>query len=146
MIQRGRSTCKSPGDNGLVDNAIAVGSQWGALPADNLNFMELVNTGQPLDLKTRVYREDYPFSIWGRQWEEGMKSDYLGNYLFGYVGKGYLESSDAYLKVGAGMAQGWSDKNPLKYLENIINGNYGDNPGDAKMIQDGINDYKESYK
>ena len=74
--------------------------------------MELVNTGQPLDLKTRVYREDYPFSIWGRQWEEGMKSDYLGNYLFGYVGKGYLESSDAYLKVGAGMAQGWSDKNP----------------------------------
>ena len=53
-----------------------------------------------------------------------MKSDYLGNYLFGYVGKGYLESSDAYLKVGAGVAQGWSDKNPLKYLENIINGNY----------------------
>lgn len=75
-----------------------------------------------------------------------MKSDYLGNYLFGYVGKGYLESSDAYLKVGAGVTQGWSDKNPLKYLENIINGNYGDNPGDAKMIQDGINDYKESYK
>ena len=146
LIQRGRSTWKSPGDNGLVDNAIAVGSQWGALPADNLNFMELVNTGQPLDLKTRVYREDYPFSIWGRQWEEGMKSDYLGNYLFGYVGKGYLESSDAYLKVGAGMAQGWSDKNPLKYLENIINGNYGDNPGDAKTIQDGINDYKESNK
>ena len=146
LIQRGRSTWKSPGDNGLVDNAIAVGSQWGALPADNLNFMELVNTGQPLDLKTRVYREDYPFSIWGRQWEEGMKSDYLGNYLFGYVGKGYLESSDAYLKVGAGMAQGWSDKNPLKYLENIINGNYGDNPGDAKTIQEGINDYKESNK
>ena len=146
LIQRGRSTWKSPGDNGLVDNAIAVGSQWGALPADNLNFMELVNTGQPLDLKTRVYREDYPFSTWGRQWEEGMKSDYLGNYLFGYVGKGYLESSDAYLKVGAGMAQGWSDKNPLKYLENIINGNYGDNPGDAKTIQDGINDYKESNK
>ena len=67
LIQRGRSTWKSPGDNGLVDNAIAVGSQWGALPADNLNFMELVNTGQPLDLKTRVYREDYPFSIWSRQ-------------------------------------------------------------------------------
>ena len=146
LIQRGRSTWKSPGDNGLVDNAIAVGSQWGALPADNLNFMELVNTGQPLDLKTRVYREDYPFSIWSRQWEEGMESDYLGNYLFGYVGKGYLESSDTYLKVGAGIAQGWSDKNPLKYLENIINGNYGDNPGDAKTIQDGINDYKESNK
>lgn len=44
------------------------------------------------------------------------------------------------------LVQGWSDKNPLKYLENIINGNDGDNPGDAKTIQDGINEYKESYK
>ena len=50
------------------------------------------------------------------------------------------------MKVGAGVAQGWSDKNPLKYLENVINGNYGDNPGDAKTIQDGINDYRENYK
>ena len=106
----------------------------------------MVNSNKPLDLKNRTYREDYPFSLWGRQSKQGMKSDYLGNYLFGYVGKGYLESSDAYLKVGAGVAQGWSDKNPLKYLENIINGNYGDNPGDAKTIQDGINDYKESNK
>ena len=96
----------------------------------------MVNSNKPLDLKNRTYREEYPFSLWGRKWKQGMKSDYLGNYLFGYVGKGYLESSDAYLKVGAGVTQGWSDKNPLKYLENIINGNYGDNPGDAKMIQD----------
>lgn len=44
------------------------------------------------------------------------------------------------------LAKKLSDKNPLKYLENIINGNDGDNPGDTKMIQDGINDYKESYK
>ncbi|KXT68668.1 hypothetical protein [Streptococcus cristatus] len=59
----------------------------------------------------------------------------MGNYLFGYVGKGYLESSDTYLKVGAGMAQGWSDKNPLKYLENVINGNYGDNPGVLRQFK-----------
>ena len=142
LIQKGRSIWKSPGDNGRVNNSIAIGNEIG----DNGTFIDLVNSNKPLDLKNRTYREDYPFSLWGRQWKQGMKSDYLGNYLFGYVGKGYLESSDAYLKVGAGVAQGWSDKNPLKYLENIINGNYGDNPGDAKTIQDGINDYKESNK
>ena len=106
----------------------------------------MVNSNKPLDLKNRTYREDYPFSLWRRQWKQGIKSDYLGNYLFVYFGKGYLESSDAYLRFVAGVAQGLSDKNNLKYLETIINGNYGDNPGDAKMIQDGINDYKESYK
>ena len=142
LIQRGRSIWKSPGDNGRIDNSIAIGNKIG----DNGTFIDLVNSNKPLDLKSRVYREDYPFSIWGRQWEEGMESDYLGNYLFGYVGKGYLESSDEYLKIGAGAAQGLSDKDAIKYINNVINGNYGDNPGDAKMIQDGINDYKESYK
>ena len=152
LIQRGRSTWKSPGDNGLVDNAIAVGSQWGALPADNFNFMELVNTGQPLDLKTRVYREDYPFSVWGRQWEERMESDYMGNYLFGYVGKGYLESSDDYLKYGAGKAQQFSDYlkfdkyfvvgADIKYDLSLLQGQYGDNFGDAAAIQDGADAYK----
>ena len=142
LIQRGRSIWKSPGDNGRIDNSIAIGNKIG----DNGTFIDLVNSNKPLDLKNRVYREDYPFSIWGRQWEEGMESDYLGNYLFGYVGKGYLESSDEYLKIGAGVAQGLSDKDAIKYINNAINGNYGDNPGDAKMIQDGINDYKESYK
>ena len=142
LIQRGRSIWKSPGDNGGIDNSIALGNKIG----DNGTFIDLVNSNKPLDLKNRVYREDYPFSIWGRQWEEGMESDYLGNYLFGYVGKGYLESSDEYLKIGAGAAQGLSDKDAIKYINNVINGNYGDNPGDAKMIQDGINDYKEGYK
>ena len=142
LIQRGRSIWKSPGDNGRIDSSIAIGNKIG----DNGTFIDLVNSNKPLDLKNRVYREDYPFSIWGRQWEEGIESDYLGNYLFGYVGKGYLESSDEYLKIGAGAAQGLSDKDAIKYINNVINGNYGDNPGDAKMIQDGINDYKESYK
>lgn len=142
LIQRGRSIWKSLGDNGRIDSSIAIGNKIG----DNGTFIDLVNSNKSLDLKNRVYREDYPFSIWGRQWEEGMESDYLGNYLFGYVGKGYLESSDEYLKIGAGAAQGLSDKDAIKYINNVINGNYGDNPGDAKMIQDGINDYKESYK
>lgn len=57
LIQKGRSTWKSPGDNGTVDNSISVGVELG----DTANFIELVNTKKPLDLKNRVYREDYPF-------------------------------------------------------------------------------------
>jgi hypothetical protein len=33
----------------------------------------------------------------------------VGNYLYGYVGKGYLQSSDTYLKSAAGVAQVGSD-------------------------------------
>lgn len=105
LIQKGRSAWKSPGDNGTVDNSISVGVEIG----DTSTFIELVNTKKPLDLKNRVYREDYPFSIWGRQWEKGMESDYLGNYLFGYVGKGYLGWGDDLIKLGAGKAQHISD-------------------------------------
>ena len=152
LIQKGRETWKSPGDNGVTDTSVLIGTKLG----DNTTFIDLVNTKQPLDLKNRVYREDYPFSVWGRQWEEGMKSDYMGNYLFGYVGKGYLESSDDYLKYGAGAAQFVSDKfstvekfgteAQVKYIMSIANGQYGDNPGDAQDIQDGMDDYKEIHK
>ena len=142
LVRKGREIWKSPGDNGLVNNSAAVGLKIG----DNFTFIDLVNTKKPLDLKSRIYRDDYPFSVWGRQWEEGMESDYMGNYLFGYVGKGYLESSDDYLKIGAGAAQGVSDKDAIKYINNVINGNYGDNPGDAQDIQDGMDDYKEIHK
>ena len=75
-----------------------------------------------------------------------MSFDYLDNYLFGYVGVGYLSMSDQSLKAGAGVAQLASDKDVLKYLENLSNNNFGDNAGDAKSIQDGINAYKESTK
>ena len=149
LIQKGRSSWKSPGDNGAVDNAISVGVESG----DTATFIELVNTKKPLDLKNRVYREDYPFSIWGRQWEEGMKSDYLGNYLFGYVGKGYLGWGDELIKLGAGKAQHISDflkfdkyyfvGADLKYDISLLMGQYGDNEGDAAAIQDGMDDYKK---
>ena len=142
LVRKGREIWKSPGDNGLVNNSAAVGLKIG----DNFTFIDLVNTKKPLDLKSRIYRDDYPFSVWGRQWEEGMESDYMGNYLFGYVGKGYLESSDDYLKIGAGAAQGVSDKDAIKYINNVINGNYGDNLGDAQDIQDGMDDYEEIHK
>lgn len=39
-----------------------------------------------------------------------------------------------------------SDKDAIKYINNVINGNYGDNPGDAQDIQDGMDDYKEIHK
>ena len=120
---------------------------------DTATFIELVNTKKPLDLKNRVYREDYPFSIWGRQWEEGMKSDYLGNYLFGYVGKGYLGWGDELIKLGAGKAQHISDflkvdkyyfvGADIKYDVSLLMGQYGDNEGDAEAIQDGMDDYKK---
>lgn len=149
LIQKGRSSWKSPGDNGAVDNAISVGVELG----DTATFIELVNTKKPLDLKNRVYREDYPFSIWGRQWEEGMKSDYLGNYLFGYVGKGYLGWGDELIKLGEGKAQHISDflkfdkyyfvGADLKYDISLLMGQYGDNEGDAAAIQDGMDDYKK---
>lgn len=149
LIQKGRSAWKSPGDNGTVDNSISVGVELG----DTSTFIELVNTKKPLDLKNRVYREDYPFSIWGRQWEKGMESDYLGNYLFGYVGKGYLGWSDDLIKLGAGKAQHISDLfkvdkyyivgADIKYDLSLLMGQYGDNEGDAAAIQDGMDDYKK---
>lgn len=71
----------------------------------------------------------------------------MGNYLYGYVEKGYLQSSDTYLKLAAGVAQVGSDlhnKNvgPWSIIKNIPNRPYLDNSGDSDMIQDGINDYK----
>ncbi|MBP2623691.1 polymorphic toxin type 44 domain-containing protein [Streptococcus oricebi] len=75
-----------------------------------------------------------------------MSSDYLGNYLYGYVGKEYLGMPDGYLKSSAGLAQVISDKNIFKYGENLLKGNYGDNAGDAKSIQDGIDAYKRREK
>lgn len=118
------------------------GTKNSMLPLDYFYFMNLVDTGQPLDLKTRAYSEEYDFSLWSRQWNEDIPGDYLGNYLFGYFGQGFLMLDGPFLKFGAGAAQGWSDKDISKWWDNFWKGNYGDNPDDAKYIQDGIRDYK----
>ncbi|BDD38991.1 DNRLRE domain-containing protein [Streptococcus ruminantium] len=127
------------------------GSKISASIQDNYQFYHLVNTGQPLDLKSRAYQSDGDtgYSIWSRDWGNGVKDDYAGNYLYGYVGKGYLNSSDDYLKFAAGAAQEMSDIKSLGFFEadwkafkSFVTGNYFDNPGDSKMIQDGIDDYK----
>ena len=125
------------------------GSKLIAKSQDNYQFYNLVNTNQPLDLKNRAYQENenQSYSIWSRDWGGGVKNDYAGNYLYGYVGKGYLQSTDAYLKSAAGVAQVWSDLNNKEVgawsiINDIPNRSYLDNSGDSDMIQDGINDYK----
>lgn len=151
-----------------------------------VQFYNLVNTHNPLDLKSNVVTlengETLNWSIWGRGYspdyyasDGSLRSDYLGNYLFGYYGKGsgaVKEISDIMfpnnipvlkiddqlkelsegeiLKYGAGVAQFFSNGefnvDAMKgYLKNISEGNYGNNPGDASMIQEGITDYEKSH-
>lgn len=121
------------------------GSKATAKVLDNKYFVDLVNTGRPLDLKSRTFG-DTTYSIWSRKWFSDMEADYTGNYLYGYVGKGYLKSSDNYLKYGAGFAQVLSDKDVEKWFGNITSGHYGDNKQDAAFIQDGIDAYKENER
>ncbi|MTD41968.1 hypothetical protein GIX45_25765 [Erwinia sp. CPCC 100877] len=120
----------------------AHGTKDDVSPLDYLYFASIVDTGAPLDLKTRAYNEDYDFSIWARNWTGDMSGDYLGNYLFGYFGQGFLMFDGSVLKFSAGAAQAWSDKDIAKWLENMKKGNFGDNPNDAQYIEDGIKDYK----
>lgn len=133
-----KSIVRDMGDDILKAN----GTKDGMSPLDYLYFASIVDTGAPLDLKTRAYNEDYAFSIWSRNWTGDMSGDYLGNYLFGYFGQGFLMFDGAVLKLSAGAAQAWSDKDIAKWLENMKKGNFGDNPNDAQYIEDGIKDYK----
>ena len=165
------------------------------------NFVNLVQTGAPADLKNNALdgsgnannsdQYSFDFSIWSRKWEPNMSSDYLGNYGFGYIGADYWQefdfddavdsisrlndsisdyhnsnNNDIYLallrsgveffrdgnpdktdaeifcRVGAGIAQLKSDDfNVKKYIENVKNGNWGDNVGDSEMIGEGFNAY-----
>ena len=114
-------------------------------------FYDLVQTGQPLDLKTRSYNDSNSYSLWARNWGGKYHDDYAGNYLYGYVGQGYLPVGTgsvrtAYLKQAAGVAQGISDRDFWKYWGNLSNGNWGDNPGDAQTIQDGADAYENREK
>lgn len=95
------------------DLAISQGS-------DLSQFMNMVNTGKPLDLKSRALTGSTSnYSIWSRGWNgnplngtnyPGQPSpDYTGNYSFGYYGQGDLAINGETLKMGAGLAQIWSD-------------------------------------
>lgn len=69
-----------------------------------LNFVNLVKTGAPADLKSNALknsgnvqnpdRYSFDFSIWSRKWESTMEPDYLGNYGYGYIGADYWQGVD----------------------------------------------------
>ena len=81
-----------------------------AMPQDvdiaskTLNFVNLVKTGAPADLKSNELNNsgnaqnsdtyNYDFSIWSRKWESTMKPDCLGNYSYGYIGADYWQGVD----------------------------------------------------
>ncbi|MGG5342185.1 T7SS effector LXG polymorphic toxin [Enterococcus sp. AZ192] len=145
----------------LGDNAIDVS---GKNTLNYKQFIDMVNTAKPLDLKSRTFG-DSDYSIWARGWSDYIKEhpDYLGNYLFGYYGQGSLLIDGETLKIGAGVAQILSDANKgdfkklLSYLFGfsvsplvgtgiwVLTG-YGDNTEDGNMVQEGINDFKKYYK
>ena len=141
LINEGRKVWKSPGDDIMINSADLT-----QVSIDLTDFVNLVNTGKPLDLKSRNYNDELEFSLWSRKWEGNLRDDYLGNYLFGYVAKGYLGMEDEQIKNYAGLAQLASDKDGVKFFKNKSNGNFGDNEGDASAIQDGIDSYKENNK
>lgn len=134
------------GDDVLAVNTNApyipqvAGSKFNAIFFDNVQFYHLVNTEQPLDLKSRTYNGNN-YSVWSRLWEPKFSGDYAGNYLYGYVGMGFLNAGSGYLKRAAGAAQIWSDKDIPKSFNSIMHGNYGDNDEDPQMIQDGVDGY-----
>ncbi|MBA3927722.1 T7SS effector LXG polymorphic toxin [Listeria rustica] len=125
---------------------------------DYLKFIDMVDSHHPLDLKNREMGES-SYSIWGRRWSADMEQDYLGNYLFGYYGQGTLKFGDEALKAGAGAAQlvsdgdwkmwayGYGFSTPFIFVAAPIFAldGYGDNSGDGKMIQEGIDAYKKNY-
>ncbi|WP_250277181.1 polymorphic toxin type 44 domain-containing protein [[Clostridium] colinum] len=119
------------------------------------NFINLVNTNKPLDLKNRIDKE-YNDSIWAMPFDfkgecvnpeiikNGLRPDYIGNFMFGYVGD-EIFGYDWFIKFGAGGAQIFSDISNYgfeKYFDKLKNNEYTfyfDNKGDSETIQDGIN-------
>lgn len=145
----------------LGENAIDVS---GVNTLNYEQFINMVNTGKPLDLKSRTFGESN-YSPWARGWSDYIseRPDYLGNYLFGYYGQGSLLLDGETLKMGAGVAQILSDANKgdMKKLAGYglgfsvnplvttaiwaLNG-YGDNGEDGNMVQEGIDDFKKYNK
>ncbi|WP_429948453.1 hypothetical protein [Enterococcus sp. AZ101] len=145
----------------LGDNAIDVS---GKNTLNYKQFIDMVNTAKPLDLKSRTFG-DSDYSIWARGWSDYIKEhlDYLGNYLFGYYGQGSLLIDGETLKIGAGVAQILSDLakgDPSKlslfayyFSKDFTSGvsawkanGYGVNDGGGSAVQEGIDDFKKYTK
>ena len=134
----------------------------------NLDFMKLVNTDEPLDIKSR---EGWSSGNLGSYYFDCAvrSNDYLGNMVYGVAGKemfgggnlniGNLSiGSDSYLINMAGLAQQVSNTNKKglpKYIEGATNwiwirissglNQTGDNPGDTEMIKEGIERWHRDY-
>ncbi|GAX48326.1 polymorphic toxin type 44 domain-containing protein [Pseudolactococcus reticulitermitis] len=142
----------------LGDDVISISSKNGF---DYMEFYNMVQTNHPLDLKKREFG-DSGYSIWSRGWSGNESTDFLGNYLYGYYGQGVLAIGGETLKIAGGVAQIWSDreKRPLKIIGYVVGAtlspigtllvwklkDYGDNAGDGKYIQMGIDDYEKYHK
>jgi len=106
-----------------------------------VEFYDMVQTKHPLDLKSRTYK-NLTYSIWSREWNnnliidgEDRHADYLGNYLYGYYGKLVGFNQDTLLDF-AGFAQTLSNFSKKNF-------SFGDNKGDSKIIQQGIDDFEK---
>lgn len=155
----------------IMSEMTAMGDQINSMAAvaayknDLVNFVNLVNTNNPLDLKSRAFvdlqtEDEKNYSIWSAPWAKPdggtFEQDYAGNWLYGYVGAEYFATpaDDEVLKYGAGLAQLLSDitnnsdpKNAaLKYINSLNSGEFGDNAADAEMIQEGIEAYRENKR
>lgn len=114
-----------------------------------LQWIQMVNTNQPMDLKNRNGDDNIWIRISTFHGKE-IPPDYIGNWLYGYVGASMFTKTagvddDNILKYGAGVAQIFSDAlhgiNPIDKLFDGKYTQYLDNDGDSEMIQDGIDDY-----
>jgi len=129
------------------------------------------------------------FSIWSRQWEPNMPTDFLGNYIFGYFGMHYWQGfsftqhtpispltsnllsehgrrsgaqcdAETLMLLGGGGGQLLFDivDNPRRadeairrYINDFNSTYWGDNRGaedgvgDARMIRDGIDDWRNAH-
>ncbi len=89
----------------LSEDILRVVPQNNTNVADELcTFATLVKPYAPMDLKNQCLSKstgnsDLEFSIWSLPWEdsesgETIRSDYMGNYTFGYLGAGYFRNID----------------------------------------------------
>lgn len=116
-------------------------------------WFHMVKPFAPLDIKNRVTNGD---KIWNKPYLYNGKlyaGDAGGNIIYGYIGAsvfGVGYNSRSILKLGAGAGQLLSNKNAkgLKsavksWIASMATGKWGDNEGDADLVDLGFNEYIE---
>ena len=114
----------------LSEDLLRAMPQDGNIANKTLNFVNLVQTGAPADLKNNALcgsgsannseQYSFDFSIWSRKWEPNISPDYLGNYGFGYISADYWQGVDFDDVVeSASLIRGII---PSTKFDNVING------------------------